>query len=255
MDTQNKIRVLVVDDDRTVRDFLTRLLAFEGLEAKSANDGCQALEMVQKEKFNLAFLDIKMPRMNGLETFSKLKKLDPDLSCVFMTGYALEEELIEKTKQPGTACLRKPFEDIRQIKEIANKVMQEARSNHKIANGIRERRAYARLDIPLETDYKITEREKPSIAAASSDISLGGIRLIAPENIAAGIILELRMKAPAGIESCQAQGEVVWSRSLPDKPGYYEIGVRFFRIDHEQLAALFIRSEDLPIERRGYDRP
>ncbi|MFA5356916.1 MAG: response regulator [Candidatus Omnitrophota bacterium] len=248
MDIQGKVKVLVVDDDSAIRTFLTRLLNFEGLDARSANDGYDALELAQKERFDLIFLDIRMPGMNGFEAFGRLKKINPDLSCVFMTAYAMEESLVDKTKQPGTICLRKPFEDIRQIKDIVNKALQDSRFAPKAPNGIRDRRAYTRLDVGLEVNYKISRN--PAIEASglfsSKNIAPGGIRIIVTEDIAPGAILDLELKA-RGSAACKinVQAGVVWSRELGDKPGHYEIGLEFAKIDYEKLATLLIISGDI----------
>ena len=242
MADKEKIKILVVDDEKVIRDFLMRLLTLDGLEVQSAEDGDRALELAQKEKFDLIFLDIKMPKMNGLETFSRLKKLSPDLSCVFMTGYALEAALLEKTKQPGTVCLRKPFEDIKQIKEIANKVLQEARATTKTQKEKPDRRAYVRLSIILEVDYKLKQRQTPLTHSLTKDISPDGIRLVAPEDLTPGTILELTMKVKGDDETCKAVGEVVWDKPSEDKPGYYEIGIKFTEIDHSELASMLIRA-------------
>lgn len=242
MYSQEKVKVLVVDDDKAIRDFLTRLLNFEGLEVKSADDGYKALEMAEKEKFDLTFMDIRMPRMSGLETFSRLKKISPDLNCIFMTGYALEESLLDQTKQPGIICLRKPFEDITQIKKITNKILQEVKPATKLPDGTPDRRAYARLDVALEVDYQIHPAGEPLTPSASRDIAPGGIRLFVSEEIKPGAILDLKMRAEGDNHDCLATGKVVWKRQAQDKPGFYEIGIQFTRIDYAELAAMLIRS-------------
>ena len=58
-----------------------------------------------------------MPRLDGVRTFAALKKINPDFACIFMTGYAIEAKLLDIATPGGTICLRKPFEDIKQIEE------------------------------------------------------------------------------------------------------------------------------------------
>lgn len=254
---EEKINVLLVDDDQSIRDFLTRLLGFEGVKAKTADNGYKALELAQKEKFDLIFLDIKMPSMNGLEAFSRLKKTNPRFGCVFMTGYALEQALLEKTKQPGTLCLKKPFDGIPKIKEAINKVLEEVRVASDEQKCGSEKRAFARLNLALGVDYRMKE-ELVSLAdpavllkgwvtefmgVSSKDISPGGIRLITAQRIASQTILELLIKAKSeGIKPCGAFAEVVWNKESPDKPGEYEMGLEFIKIDYAQLAETLIRS-------------
>ena len=240
MADKEKIKVLVVDDEKVIRDFLTRLLTLDGLEVKSAEDGDKALELAQKEKFDLVFLDIKMPKMNGVEAFSRLKKLNPDLACVFMTGYASEMALLDKTKQPGTICLRKPFEDIKQIREIAHKALEEAQAATGTQRNTPDRRAYVRLNIVLEVDYRLMQKREPFIHSSGKNIALGGIELTVAEDIAPGAILELIMRVKGNDRVCRAVGEVAWNKAVKDKPGYYETGIEFLEIDYSQLAAMLI---------------
>jgi len=238
MAEEEKIKVLVVDDEAVIRDLLSRLLTFEGLIVKCADDGLKAIEAAEKERFDLVFLDIKMPKMNGLEIFSILRKIDPKLSCVFMTGYALETALLDKTKQPGVTCLKKPFEDISQIKDIAVKVLQEARTIAGVSGY--DRRAYVRLnDSLLGIDYKISQGQGQSGSSPCRNISPVGIKLIAPELLVSGVILELVMKFPGCKETLSASAKVVWSRKSEDKPDYYDTGVKFVEIDFSKFADLF----------------
>lgn len=237
MKNKNDIKVLVVDDEKIVRDFLTRLLNIEGIRVESADDGYRALELAQKDKFDLFFLDIKMPKMGGLETFCKLKKIDPTFNCVFMTGYAQEADLFEKTKQSGIICLRKPFEDIGQIKEIINRVLLEDWTGAEI----QERRALMRFNIALEIDYKPKQGQVPFGHSLSKDISLSGISLCIPENIARGTILELILKVQGEAGICKATGEVIWNKAVEDKPGYYETGINFAEVDYSDLAVMISR--------------
>jgi CheY-like chemotaxis protein len=116
-----KIKVLVVDDEAVVRDFLDRLLTLYSVEVKVADNGFKAIELARKDSFDLTFLDIRMPGIDGVDTFGELRKIDPKLNCVFMTGYAVEEDSL-LIKYPGTVCLKKPFSDIGQIQDIINKI-------------------------------------------------------------------------------------------------------------------------------------
>ena len=118
---KSKIRALVVDDEQVVRDFFKRLLPLFNLEALDAEDGHKAIEMVKKDKFDLFFLDVCMPGLNGLETYREIRKLNPCATVVMITGYAVEDVLEQARKEGVHSAIRKPF-DINQIKEIIDKV-------------------------------------------------------------------------------------------------------------------------------------
>jgi two-component system response regulator HydG len=118
-----KIKVLVVDDEKSVRDFLRRSLSLLGLEAFDVEDGYKAIELVKKEKFDLFFIDVRMPGLNGLETYREIRKISPEATVVMITGYEVEETLEEAQKEGVYRSIHKPF-DFDQIKDIVDKVTQ-----------------------------------------------------------------------------------------------------------------------------------
>lgn len=118
---KRKIKVLVVDDEKLVRDFFRRLLSLLGLDATDVEDGYKAIELVKKDKFDLFFIDVRMPGLNGLETYRQLHQLNPEAVAVMITGYAVEELLEQAQKEGAYIAIRKPF-DINQIKEVIDKV-------------------------------------------------------------------------------------------------------------------------------------
>jgi two-component system, NtrC family, response regulator HydG len=120
----NKIKALIVDDEKIVRDFFKRLLSLLGLEAVDVEDGYKAIEMVKKEKFDIIFLDVRMPGLNGLETYREIRKIDPNVLSVMITGYAVEDILEQAEKEGVCSAIHKPF-DINQIKEVIERVAKE----------------------------------------------------------------------------------------------------------------------------------
>lgn len=130
MSSEKKVKVLIVDDEPTVRKFLTQLLTMETMEVKCAENGSKAVEAAKKENFDLTFLDVKMPKVNGLQTLKQLKKINPDSKYVMMTGYAVDD-LLEQAKKEGAVCsIKKPF-DINQVKKLADELCR-----NKSVNGL-----------------------------------------------------------------------------------------------------------------------
>lgn len=111
------IRALVVDDEKIIRDFLSRILSIQSVETRAFEDGFAAIEAVKTENFDLAFLDVRMPKINGLETYKELKKIKPELKYVLMTGYGVDDILEEAKREGVSTFLRKPF-DINQISTL-----------------------------------------------------------------------------------------------------------------------------------------
>lgn len=113
----NKLKILVVDDEDMMRITMSAILSDIGGEVKEAADGYQAIELVKKHKFNIIFMDIKMPGINGVDTYLEIKKINPTAAVIMMTAYSVKD-LIEKAINHGAyAVVYKPF-DIPKIIEI-----------------------------------------------------------------------------------------------------------------------------------------
>jgi len=102
-------KVLVVDDTKNIRMLLTKCLQLEGFEVFTANDGFQALDLFAREKFDFAFLDIKMPNMSGTELLKKLREMGICIPVIIITAYATVKNAIECTHLGAVAYLQKPF--------------------------------------------------------------------------------------------------------------------------------------------------
>jgi len=110
MAEEGKIKALVVDDEAVIRDFLSRFLSLNGIEVTAAADGVKAVELTGKEEFDITFLDVRMPKMDGLETLRALKKIRPQGNYVMMTGYAVDDLLEKAEKEGAVSSLKKPFD-------------------------------------------------------------------------------------------------------------------------------------------------
>jgi CheY-like chemotaxis protein len=244
MSGEKKLKVLVVDDEKPIRDFFTRLLKLEDVEIKTAEDGLAAIEAVKNEVFDLVFLDVRMPRLNGIQAFSQLKKINPSINCVFITGYAVEESLIEQLKQPQTFFLKKPFDDIAQIRLIVNKVLQDVKAKSEVIHPqetpIQERRAYLRLDAVLALDYRIKNAQQDFKHCTSKNAGPCGMLLCSEENLAEGTILELRIICAECDRIWEAEAKVVWNNELKDEDGCYHAGIEFIKINMPEFSEFFM---------------
>lgn len=104
-----KEKVLIVDDERDVLDLCKRILSTQGYQVTTVNDGYEAIEAANKERFNLLLTDIKMPGMTGLEIAQKLKEADPEIICVTMTGFATMDSAIQALSLGVDEFILKPF--------------------------------------------------------------------------------------------------------------------------------------------------
>ncbi|KYG08641.1 response regulator [Sorangium sp. So ce341] len=102
-------RVLVVDDEEGMRATVAANLELEGYEVVEARDGAHALELVRQQRFALVLTDVKMPGLNGVETFRELRRVQPDLTVVLMTAFAIEQLIEEGIGEGVYAVIYKPF--------------------------------------------------------------------------------------------------------------------------------------------------
>ena len=75
MSAEKNLNILIADDEEGLRFSLASILEIEGYRVKTAGDGLEALELVKSNSFDIAFFDIRMPGMNGVEVFKKIKEI------------------------------------------------------------------------------------------------------------------------------------------------------------------------------------
>ena len=111
------MKILIVDDEKNIRLTLTTCLVQSGHQVEQAENGEEALTKVSGPPFDLVFLDMKMPGINGLETLRRIKKIVPRLQVVMMTAYGTIESAVEAMKLGAVDYLSKPFspDEVRDI--------------------------------------------------------------------------------------------------------------------------------------------
>ena len=103
-------RILVADDDESLRRVIEFSLAAEGYEVRTVADGAQALEQLRNERFDLLLSDMKMPGLSGLELLKRALELDRDIKVILITAYATIQQAVEAVKLGAFDYLTKPFE-------------------------------------------------------------------------------------------------------------------------------------------------
>ena len=102
-------RVLVVDDEESIRELLSKTLAIERYEVDTAVDAAGALDRMRASDYDLLIADLKMPGMDGLTLIRKAKSLNADLRIIIITGYSSESSAIEAVNLGVNGYLTKPF--------------------------------------------------------------------------------------------------------------------------------------------------
>ena len=102
-------RILVVDDEASIRDLLSKTLALAEYDVDVAPDGRSALERLRLYPYDLLIVDLKMPGMDGLTVIREAKRLKTDLPVIIITGYSSEASAIEAINLGVAGYLTKPF--------------------------------------------------------------------------------------------------------------------------------------------------
>lgn len=119
------MRVLLVDDEEQLVSTLAERLELRGIEAEWVTSSAAALERVQSEPFDLAVLDVKIPKISGLELKKRLQVIDPKMKFIFMTGHGSEDDFKIGAAEAGKDFyLVKPVK-IESLLEKMNEVMQQ----------------------------------------------------------------------------------------------------------------------------------
>lgn len=116
-------KILVVDDEKGMRDLLRKVLTKEGYEVLLAEDGEEGLTAIKENPVDIVIADLDMPVMNGLEMIKRAKHFDPNLTIIIITAYASMESAIEALKIGAYDYLIKPFE-IDELKIIVKKSIE-----------------------------------------------------------------------------------------------------------------------------------
>ena len=106
--SENKIRVLLVDDEEELIDYLSKRLLREGFTVKAVGSGTEAVAAVRQESFDVAIVDLKMPGMDGIETMVQFKRHRPFLPSIVLTGHGSVEAALESGRRGAFLFMEKP---------------------------------------------------------------------------------------------------------------------------------------------------
>ncbi|MBA7650593.1 Response regulator receiver protein [subsurface metagenome] len=105
-----KAGILIVDDNASLCQTMSFILGRKGYAVTTARDGLEALARVKKRPFDMVFLDVKMPLMDGVETYKRIKKVRPQAVVVMMTAYAVEDLVQEALQEGAYDIIYKPLD-------------------------------------------------------------------------------------------------------------------------------------------------
>ena len=124
---KSKVKVLIVDDESSIREMLAITLKEDGWSVDTAANGREAAERVTAEKFHIVMSDINMPEMTGIELLQFVKEKRPTTEFVIMTSHATLDTAVQAVKLGAYDYLNKPFDDLnvvtQKISSVADKIL------------------------------------------------------------------------------------------------------------------------------------
>lgn len=112
-------RILIVDDDESIRKVLASILEEKGYRVDTAQSGKEAIEKTQSEFYNLALVDIRLPDMDGTEVLASVKETNPPMVKIIVTGYPSLQNAIDAVNKGADAYILKPFKVDNILSEIS----------------------------------------------------------------------------------------------------------------------------------------
>ena len=110
MSEKSDIKVLLIDDEQTLLEYLSKRLLREGFTVKATFSGEEAVEVATNDNFDVAVVDLKMPGIDGVETQKRLHEIQPFLQCIVLTGHGSVETALESGQEDAFQYLLKPID-------------------------------------------------------------------------------------------------------------------------------------------------
>jgi len=130
--TKVKGRILIIDGDLAARHALDKWFTSEGYSAHPSASAREALEAIQKNEFDIALLDIRMPGIDGMGLQARLKQADPDLNLIMMTGFASVETAVQALKRGAYDYITKPV-DPDELSHLVANALEHRRTSREVA--------------------------------------------------------------------------------------------------------------------------
>ena len=162
-------RLLVVDDEPSMREFLEIMLAQDGYQVRTASSGEEGFEMFLQDEPDLVLTDVKMPGMSGLDLIRKIRSLDTSVPVIVITAFASAEDALRAVREGAYDYLSKPFQldDLRIIMRNALEVRRLRRQNAELRRSIEEKYRFGNIigkSPQLSEIFNLIRRVAPSQA-------------------------------------------------------------------------------------------
>jgi two-component system response regulator PilR (NtrC family) len=125
-------KILVVEDEKSMREVLKILLDGENYEVMTASDGLEGLSSLDKDIFDLVITDMKMPKADGFQVLKKVKEISPDTIVIMITAFGTRETAIEAMKLGAYNYINKPF-NIDEIRLIVKRAIEKKKLSEELS--------------------------------------------------------------------------------------------------------------------------
>jgi len=172
---KHKGRILIVEDEKSMREVLKILLEGEKYEVVPASDGFEGLSYIKNDIFDLVITDVKMPKVDGFELLKKVKEVSPDTIVIMITAFGTTEAAIEAMKLGAYDYIHKPFK-IDEIRLIVEKALEKKRLSEEVTLLRGKVKTAYRLENIIGQSAKMQElfRLIPKVAQSNSNVLIIG---------------------------------------------------------------------------------
>ncbi|HEU5050632.1 MAG TPA: sigma-54 dependent transcriptional regulator [Gemmatimonadales bacterium] len=159
-------RILIVDDEPGIRQAVKQVLEYEGMEVRGAGSGGEAITLYPEFRPHVIFLDVKMAGLDGLETLSRLRSLDPDAVVVMISGHGTIATAVEATQRGAFDFLEKPLDADRLLVTVRNAIDRSelVGENHRLRDVVSRRHAMVGTSAPLQATRELIAKVAPTNA-------------------------------------------------------------------------------------------
>lgn len=227
----SNIRILVVDDEQGLRDLLSYELGIMGFMVQTASDGVEAVEMVEKQKFDLVISDIKMPRMDGLAALEQIKKIDPNIEVIMATGFGTIDMAVRAMKKGAYDFIQKPY-NLEEMGLLIEKALEKSDLRALIALYECSRTLFSTINlkellkIVMDLIQKVLQADEGSLMLLNKDNKLYIASSIGIEKIVADKVYLNIGERIAGRAAAERR-EMLLINGLTDYPEFSGIDINF----------------------------
>jgi len=125
---KTKSKILIIDDEPQILELMALALEGSGYTVRTALDGAAGLAKIRQEPFDLVFLDISMPGLDGIAVLKEIRQIAPDIAVIMLTGYPTQEKVIASFKLKVSNFISKPIQ-INTIVKVAEDALEERKNS------------------------------------------------------------------------------------------------------------------------------